>query len=46
MLSGGGTAVDAVTAVITVLEDSPMTNAGLGSSLTNKGECGLMFCEG
>ncbi|HAI84511.1 MAG TPA: beta-aspartyl-peptidase, partial [Chitinophagaceae bacterium] len=34
----GGTAVDAVTAAVTILEDCPLFNAGKGSVFTNAGE--------
>lgn len=37
VLKCGGSAVDAVTAVIAVLEDDELTNAGFGSALTNAG---------
>ncbi len=37
MLRGGGSSLDAVIAVITVLEDSPLFNAGKGAVLTNAG---------
>lgn len=37
MLRGGGNAVDAVCTATQVLEDSPRTNAGFGSSLTADG---------
>ncbi|KAJ5279364.1 hypothetical protein N7478_004736 [Penicillium angulare] len=41
LLRQGGTAVEAVEIAITVLEDAPITNAGYGSNLTEKGiaEC-------
>jgi len=35
VLRGSGSSLDAVTAVITVLEDSPLFNAGKGAVLTN-----------
>lgn len=35
ILQGGGTAVDAVVAAVTVMEDSPLFNAGKGSVLTH-----------
>lgn len=37
ILKGGGSAVDAVVAAITVLEDNPIFNAGRGSVFTKKG---------
>jgi beta-aspartyl-peptidase (threonine type) len=37
VLSGGGSAVDAVVAAIIVLEDNPLFNAGKGSVFTKKG---------
>ncbi len=37
VLDGGGAAIDAVQAVITRLEDSPLFNAGKGSVFTNAG---------
>ena len=37
VLRGGGASLDAVTAVITVLEDSPLFNAGKGAVFTNAG---------
>jgi len=37
VLNGGGTALDAVAAVITKLEDSPLFNAGKGAVFTNAG---------
>jgi beta-aspartyl-peptidase (threonine type) len=37
VLSDGGTALDAVTAAITVLEDAPEFNAGRGAVLTSEG---------
>jgi len=37
VLRGGGSSLDAVIAVITVLEDSPLFNAGKGAVLTNAG---------
>jgi len=37
VLRRGGSSLDAVTAVITVLEDSPLFNAGKGAVLTNAG---------
>jgi len=38
ILKKGGTAVDAVTAAVTILEDCPLFNAGKGSVFTNAGE--------
>ena len=37
VLKGGGSAVDAVVAAITLLEDNPIFNAGRGSVFTKKG---------
>lgn len=37
VLSGGGSAMDAIVAAITVLEDNPLFNAGRGSVFTKKG---------
>jgi beta-aspartyl-peptidase (threonine type) len=37
ILAGGGTSVDAVVAAITVLEDSPLFNAGKGAVFTHDG---------
>jgi beta-aspartyl-peptidase (threonine type) len=37
VLNGGGTSLDAVVAVITKLEDSPLFNAGKGAVFTNEG---------
>jgi beta-aspartyl-peptidase (threonine type) len=37
VLRGGGTSLDAVIATITVLEDSPLFNAGRGAVFTNAG---------
>lgn len=41
VLEDGGTALDAVTAAITVLEDTPEFNAGRGAVLTNEGRVEL-----
>ncbi len=38
VLASGGAALDAVIAAVTVLEDDPVFNAGLGSCLTANGE--------
>ena len=38
ILAGGGSAVDAVTAAVRVLEDDPLFNAGRGSVLTADGQ--------
>jgi beta-aspartyl-peptidase (threonine type) len=38
VLSQGGSALDAVTAAVVVLEDDPLFNAGLGSALTVDGD--------
>lgn len=37
MLRNGGTALEAVKVVITILENDPLTNCGYGSNLTNEG---------
>jgi beta-aspartyl-peptidase (threonine type) len=37
VLSGGGTAMDAIVASVTALEDNPLFNAGRGSVFTKKG---------
>ena len=37
ILEGGGSALDAVCAAVTVLEDDPLFNAGTGASLTSAG---------
>jgi beta-aspartyl-peptidase (threonine type) len=37
VLRGGGSALDAVVATVTALEDNPLFNAGLGSLLTHDG---------
>jgi L-asparaginase / beta-aspartyl-peptidase len=41
ILARGGAALDAVTAVITILEDSPLFNAGKGAVLNADGFCEL-----
>jgi len=41
ILETGGTSLDAVNAVINILEDSPLFNAGKGAVLTEKGEAEL-----
>ena len=48
VLDGGGAAIDAVEAVITRLEDSPLFNAGKGSVFTNAGtiEMDASFMDG
>ncbi|MGV7197731.1 isoaspartyl peptidase/L-asparaginase, partial [Xanthomonas axonopodis] len=38
VLNGGGSAVDAVAATITVLEDAPQFNAGRGAVFTHDGK--------
>lgn len=41
VLERGGTAVEAVTATIIIMEDSPLFNAGKGAVLSNEGLCEL-----
>lgn len=41
ILTGGGTATDAVEAAVTILEDDPTFDAGLGSFLTSSGRVQL-----
>jgi L-asparaginase / beta-aspartyl-peptidase len=41
VLRGGGSALDAVCATVTVLEDNPLFNAGRGAALTATGEAEL-----
>lgn len=41
ILNQGGTSTDAITAVITILEDSPLFNAGKGAVLTAEGKAEL-----
>ena len=41
ILDNGGISLDAVNAVINILEDSPLFNAGIGAVLTEKGEAEL-----
>lgn len=41
ILNSGGTSLDAVNAVINIMEDSPLFNAGKGAVLTEKGEAEL-----
>lgn len=41
ILARGGTALDAVIAAVTILEDSPLFNAGKGAVLTAEGTCEL-----
>lgn len=41
ILENGGSSLDAVNAVINILEDSPLFNAGKGAVLTEKGEAEL-----
>lgn len=47
-MAEGGSALDAATEAVTVLENSPWSNAGLGSSLTWDGtvECDAGAMEG
>lgn len=48
VLRAGGSAVDAVVAAVTVLEDNPVFNAGTGSALTEEGmvECDASVMSG
>jgi L-asparaginase / beta-aspartyl-peptidase len=41
ILENGGSSLDAINAVINILEDSPLFNAGKGAVLTEKGEAEL-----
>jgi len=41
VLAAGGSALDAVTAAVVLLEDSPLFNAGHGAVLNAEGECEL-----
>ena len=41
ILDSGGTSLDAINAVINIMEDSPLFNAGKGAVLTEKGEAEL-----
>ena len=41
ILAGGGSSLDAVTAVVVLLENDPRFNAGRGAVLTNEGRCEL-----
>ena len=47
-LRGGGSALDAIEACISVLEDNPLLNAGYGSALSEAGtvECDASIMEG
>ena len=44
ILEKGGNAVDAVTASVNILEDSPLFNAGKGSVFTNEGTHEMDAC--
>ncbi|MGI8800604.1 MAG: isoaspartyl peptidase/L-asparaginase family protein [Solirubrobacteraceae bacterium] len=44
VLSGGGTALDAVIAAVRVVEDDPVCNAGTGAVLTSRGTLELDAC--
>lgn len=41
LLSGGGSALDAVTRVVELLEADPLFNAGVGANISATGECEL-----
>lgn len=44
ILQSGGSSVDAVTAAVTVMEDSPLFNAGKGAVFTNEGKNEMDAC--